>query len=149
MPLRPTLFALLALISSLASAAELTISAPWVREAPPGAAAMAAYMILKNPGTTEQILTAISSPISDNIQMHNTVHNNGVASMVQQPTLSIPAGGQLAFAPGGYHIMIMDPTPLKVGDKAPFTLQLQDGSTITVEAEVRRVMGADPRQHHH
>lgn len=149
MTLRPTLFTLLIIVSSLASAAELTVSDAWIREAPPGASAIAAYMVLENPGTTEQVLTTISSPISDNIQMHNMVYQNGVASMQQQHTISIPAAGQMVFAPGGYHIMIMDPKPLKAGDSVPFTLHLQDGSTISAEAEVRRVMGADPHQHHH
>jgi len=149
MNLRPTLFTLLAIVSTLASAADLNVNDPWVREAPPGASAIAAYMVLENPGATEQVLTEVSSPISDNVQIHRTIHSDGVARMEQQHAVSIPAGGQLAFESGGYHIMIMNPAPLKAGDKVPFTLQLQDGSTVTIEAEVRRVMGADPHQHHH
>jgi len=157
MTLRPTLFTLLSMIASVAltlaipsaSAAELTVNDPWVREAPPGAAAIAAYMVLENPGNTEQVLTAVSSPISDDVQIHRTIHSDGVARMEQQHSVSIPAGGQLAFESGGYHIMIMQPASLKAGDRVAFTLQLQDGSTVSVDAEVRRVMGADPHQHHH
>ena len=157
MTLRPTLFVLLSIFTSIAatlamptaSAAEITVIDPWVREAPPGATAIAAYMVLENPGDSEQVLTAVSSPISDDVQIHRTIHRDGVASMVQQHSVSIPAGGQLAFESGGYHIMIIDPKRVKAGDRVAFTLQLQDGSTVSVDAEVRRVMGADPHQHHH
>lgn len=149
MSLRSTLLVLLTVISSLASAAEITVSDAWVREAPPGASAIAAYMVVDNPGTDEQVLTGVSSPVSDNIQMHNMSYTDGVARMEQQLSIAIPAGGQLVFEPGGYHLMIMDPKPLKAGETVPFILELQDGSTIRMEAEVRRVMGADPHQHHH
>ena len=152
MTLRPTLLTLLALFT-LASAptfaADLNVSDPWIREAPPGASVVAMYMLLQNPGDTEQVLTAVSSPASDTVEIHRTLHLDGIASMEQQHSVSIPAGGQLAFEAGGYHIMVINPAPLKAGDKVPFTLQMQDGSSVVIEAEVRRVMGGDPHQHHH
>jgi len=146
---RLTTTLLLFCLSNIALAAELTVSDPWVREAPPGAAALAAYMLVANPGDSEQVITAISSPISDHVEMHRTLFNDGVASMQQQPSIAIPAGGQLAFEPGGYHIMVMSPPPLKAGDRVPFTLQLGNGDSVTIDAQVRRVMGGKGHAHHH
>lgn len=144
------LCALLLATSTLASATGLKIFDPWVREAPPGASALAAYMVLENSGDTVQVLTGISSPVSDSVEIHRTIITDGVARMVQQQSVTIPPGEKLTFESGGYHIMVMNPPALKAGERVPFTLQLQDGSTVDINAEVRRVMGGQHNpQHHH
>jgi len=141
---------LLLATSSLAGAADLKVSDPWVREAPPGASALAAYMVLENSGNTVQVLTAISSPVSDSVEIHRTIITDGVARMVQQQSVTIPPGEKVTFESGGYHIMVMNPPALKAGERVPFTLQLQDGGTVDIDAEVRRVMGGQHNhQHHH
>ncbi|WP_295629437.1 copper chaperone PCu(A)C [uncultured Corynebacterium sp.] len=51
---------------------------------------------------------------------------------------SIPAGGELAFAPGGAHLMIMDnEQPMEQGQLFTIVLEFSDGSTLTQELEVR------------
>ena len=153
LPRQPLVTLLLALVlintSISASASDITVSDPWVREAPPGASALAAYMVVENHGPTERVLSAVSSPISNMVEMHRSLYRDGIASMEQQQQITIPPAGTVEFAAGGYHVMVMNPAPLKAGDQAAFTLHFKNGETITVEAEVRRVMGGQGHQHHH
>ena len=146
---RLTLIALLTLLCSPTFAAELQVIDPWVREPPPGATVVGAFMELKNPGNDAIVIEAVSSPISDSVEMHRTVHSDGMARMVPQTTLTVPAGGSLVLEPGSYHLMIMNPPRLKAGDRVALTLQLADGSGVAIDAEVRRTVGGGHQHHHH
>jgi copper(I)-binding protein len=44
-------------------------------------------------------------------------------------SITVPAHGNVTFAPGGYHLMCMSPV-MKPGDKVAVTLTLQGGGTI-------------------
>ena len=149
MTTRSLLTLLLLATASFSSAAEITVTDPWVREAPPGATAIGAYLVLENSGDNERVLIAVSSPISDTVEIHRTIQTDGVARMEQQHAIIIPAGGRVVFEPGGFHLMIIGPGPVKAGDTVPFTLKMRDGGSVTMDAEVRRVMGGDAHQHHH
>jgi hypothetical protein len=79
--------------------------------------------------------------------MHNTVHENGVMSMHPVEALEVPAGGEVAFVPGGRHIMLYHPTrPYRAGDKVTLDLHFDGGERLRVVAEVR---AAAPDQHSH
>lgn len=116
----------------------------WIREAPPGAAAMAGYMNLMNPGDKAVILVGASSPAFAKVMLHRTVMDEGVAKMVHQNQIEIPAKGTVTFEPNGYHLMLMKPKQqLKVGDKVEVTLEFKDGTTQVVTHEVRAGMGME------
>jgi len=56
--------------------------------------------------------------------------------------VSVPAGGKIAFAPGGYHLMCESPTPkMKIGAKVPVVFSLSDGSAVAVAFSVRGANG--------
>jgi copper(I)-binding protein len=61
--------------------------------------------------------------------------------MVGVARVTIPAHGQFRFAPGGYHLMCMQPR-MRVGQVVPVTLRFADGSRITVRFAVRGADGA-------
>ncbi|NCA10312.1 copper chaperone PCu(A)C [bacterium] len=46
----------------------------------------------------------------------------------------MPARGEVAFQPGGLHVMLFDQTAPKAGDAVPVTLTCDDGSTVTFAA---------------
>jgi hypothetical protein len=53
-------------------------------------------------------------------------------------SVDIPAGGELAFKPGSYHVMLMGlKQELKTGDKVTLTLNFEKAGPVTVECEVR------------
>jgi periplasmic copper chaperone A len=54
----------------------------------------------------------------------------------------VPAGGRIAFAPGGYHLMCTAPKPaMKPGAKVPVVLHLSDGSAVAVGFTVKGANG--------
>ncbi len=130
----------LMLLASLVMAAEggLTVENAWIREAPPGARAMAGYMVVKNHTGSDRVLVGAASDAFGEVMLHRTIIEEGMAKMVHQMAITIPAKGAVTFEPNGYHVMLMAPKkPLKAGDKVEITLQFKDGATMKVVHEVR------------
>ncbi|HEY0720989.1 MAG TPA: copper chaperone PCu(A)C [Gammaproteobacteria bacterium] len=130
----------LMVLASLAAAAEggLVVENAWIREAPPGARAMAGYMVVKNHGTSDKVLVGAASDAFGEVMLHRTIIEEGMAKMVHQMAITIPAKGEVTFEPNGYHVMLMAPKkPLKAGDKVEITLMFKDGETVKVVHEVR------------
>jgi periplasmic copper chaperone A len=45
----------------------------------------------------------------------------------------VPANGTVAFSPGGYHVMLMQPKhAVNPGDKVVVTFELSDGSKLPI-----------------
>lgn len=128
----------------------LQVEDAWVREGPPTAQVLGGFMTLAN-GTDRPIrITEISSPDFERIEMHRSVTEDGVAKMVPQPSLTVPAGGDLVLAPGGYHLMLYEPKqPMRAGQRAQFILHIDSGQQIAAQAEVRAGMGHSMEHHHH
>lgn len=132
------LIAVAVTLSGAAHAAELMVKDRWIREAPPTATALAGYMVIHNGGDSDRVLVAAESPLFGEVQLHRTVMEEGMAKMIHQPSITIPAGGSLTFEPNGYHLMLMKPKqPLKAGDEVEITLTFEDGTTLPLSYEVR------------
>lgn len=118
--------------------ATLSVSAAWVREAPPGAGMTAAFLRLNNSGTHAVKLVAAASPAAGSVELHGHSHENGVMQMRAVPAVTIPAGGSVALEPGGLHLMVFElKTSPKAGEQFPLVLTFDDGSTLPVSADVR------------
>lgn len=135
---------LLALIVSawslLATAdATLQVEDAWVREAPPNAHMMAAYMTLKNTGSGDAVLTQVDSPAFDHVMLHKSEVVDGVARMIHQSEIVIPAKGAVELKPGSFHLMMPAPEKRLVeGDRVEFVLTFSNGDTTRVQADVRK-----------
>jgi hypothetical protein len=139
--MKRTLFALiLSLWSLLATAgATLQVENARVREAPPNAHMMAAYMTLNNPGSSDMVLTQVDSPAFGHVMLHKSEVVDGVARMIHQDEIVIPAKGAVELEPGGLHLMMPAPEKRLVeGDRVDFILTLSNGDTIRVQADVRK-----------
>ena len=109
----------------------------WVREAPPGAQMMSAYMTLKNTGPDDIVLASVGSPAFTMVMLHKSVIVDGIARMSHQDDLLIPAGGSVELKPGSFHLMMPAPDErLRSGDRVEFNLIFADGSTTRVQADV-------------
>jgi copper(I)-binding protein len=69
------------------------------------------------------------------LMLHKSQDDSGMAMMMNLQTITIPANGSVTFAPGGYHLMCMQPK-MKIGDQLPITLNFQDGSSLTTTMPV-------------
>ena len=109
----------------------------WVREAPPGAQMMSAYMTLKNTGPDDIVLASVGSPAFTMVMLHKSEIVDGIARMSHQDELLIPAGGSVELKPGSFHLMMPAPDErLRSGDRVEFNLIFADGSTTRVQADV-------------
>ena len=111
-----------------AATSSVTVEKPWIRYLLPNIPA-AGYMMLQNTGDNAAVLTAAASPACGMLMLHESQDDSGMAMMMDVPSVTIPAHGSISFAPGGFHLMCMQPR-MKVGDNVPVTLSFQDGSTL-------------------
>jgi copper(I)-binding protein len=76
------------------------------------------------------------------LMIHQSSNKGGMSGMDMVDKVDVPAGGKIAFAPGGYHLMCTDPTPrLKIGARVPVLLSLSDGTAVAVAFAVRGATG--------
>jgi len=119
--------------------AGVAIRDAWVRETPPGMTMMAGYMKLRNHTSRPQVLVAASSSGFESVMFHRTVVKNGVAAMVHESQIELAANASLLFAPGDYHLMLMNPKrPLRAGDPVVINLEFRGGLVLPVSFEVRK-----------
>ncbi|MEE9493950.1 MAG: copper chaperone PCu(A)C [Gammaproteobacteria bacterium] len=117
----------------------LIISNVWVREAPPGAAMLAAYLTIENQSDKGRELEFVVSKYFSHVMMHKSEVIDGVAKMLHQDKLSIPAHGKLELKPGGFHLMMPAPEKaLEAGDTVYFRLYFANGESLPVKAIVKR-----------
>lgn len=109
----------------------------WVRAAD-SSATTAGYFTLHNTAKGPYYIVAATGMLCDDIQLHETVHDGALTSMREISRLVVPAGGKVEFKPGSNHAMLIGlRQKLEPGDDVRFTLLLENGGTIEIEAEVR------------
>lgn len=135
--------------NSAYAATALEAQSAWVQEAPPGAAVMAAYMIIRNPGAQAQTLVSAASPDFAAAEIHSSRIVNGTASMTQLKDLTIPPQGQQVFAPGGAHLMLMQPRrALRAGDMVRLRLHFNNANTLDITVPVTHAPPGNDHHHH-
>ena len=115
-----------------ADAAAVRASHAWIRVLP-GDLPAAGYARLENRSGESIALVGARSASYRRIMLHESLTSGGMSEMKRVSHLTIPAHGEAALAPGGYHLMLMDAVhPVKPGDKVTITLLFAGGSTRTV-----------------
>ncbi|MCC5810418.1 MAG: copper chaperone PCu(A)C [Ectothiorhodospiraceae bacterium] len=125
----------------------------WVREMPAVAQHSAAYMVLENNGEETRELVGGSSPQFGRVEIHESVEEDGVARMVKQESLRIPAGEKVVLEPGGYHVMLMrrEVDALRDGDYVDLELEFDNGARKMLRVPVRKAEAGHGGHHggHH
>jgi periplasmic copper chaperone A len=135
----PIFFCLFLLTASQVLAGDVSVTDPWIREAPPGAKALSAYMKISNNSTEPVTLKSVSSPDFPMIRIHQTKMHEGMAHMQKQASLQIDPGESVTLEPNSYHLMLMHPVrSLQAGDEVKFQIQLSNGELLDVKAIVRK-----------
>lgn len=130
-----------ALFACCAVAGDVTVSGGWFRALPANLPS-GGYFSLHNGRDKPVVLKAADSPACGMLMFHRSVHTSGMEHMMPAGDLDVPAGGTLVFAPGGLHLMCMEPTSaMKPGSSVPVTLEFADGSSLTSDFAVRGASG--------
>ena len=102
------LFALALNAPALAAPKGVSIEQPWIRliiKARPAAG----YFTLRNESEKPVTLTSVQSSACGMAMLHQSIQENGVDKMVHVKSVTVKPHATLTFAPGGYHVMCMQP----------------------------------------
>jgi copper(I)-binding protein len=123
------------------AAGPLAVSDAWIR-AMPASIPSGGYFTLRNGTAKDVILTGAATPACGSLMLHQSEMTGGMSSMHHVDEVDVPAGGSVAFAPGGYHLMCMQATSaITPGGNVPVTLMFKDGSKLTASFSVRNAAG--------
>ncbi len=120
---------------------DITVSDAWIRALPPSVPS-GGYFTLHNGGGGAVTLTGAESPACGMMMLHKSEDHGGMGSMSDVTAVQIRAGGTLAFAPGGYHLMCMHAgAAIKPGNTVDVTLQFAGRPAITTAFLVKNASG--------
>ncbi len=116
----------------------------WIRLSPNKDAPSAGYFVAHG-GDGGAQLRGVLTDYALKVEMHETVTENGRASMKAVERVDIPAGESVAFAPGGKHLMLwgVNDTAISRG-KMQLTFLMSNGDRLLVDAVVMKPGAAGP-----
>ncbi len=133
----PQSLVILLLVFSSSAIAELDIHNAWIKNLPPVVAVRAGYMTIRNTQANAVSILAIRSDVFASIGIHRTVSENGMMRMEPVPVLVIEPKSTVKLAPGGLHLMMMNPgEPTSPGDLLQIVIELDNGSTQNITMTV-------------
>lgn len=122
---------------------DLEVSQVFVTEPATGERA-AMYFSLTNNGSVDDQLLAVSTAAAGVAEIHRTENDGGMMKMVPVDALTVPAGGRVDLAPGGYHVMLLELTgPLSPDDRFDVTLRFRHAGDVVARARVIRYEDVD------
>lgn len=142
-PIRASSFLLFVLTTCIALPACARDCAPavkegWVRLPPVAMPMLAGFGRITNPCGSAVTIVGASSPSFGDVSVHETRIVDGVSRMRAVPELQVEAGGEATLAPGGLHLMLMQPKgALAPGESVQVEFQLDGGGVLKGEFEVR------------
>ena len=122
---------------------KITIVDARSRPSPMSAANGAAYMVVLNGLDADVQLVSAESDISEVVETHETVNDEGVMRMIPMPDgYPVPAGGMVELKPGGKHIMLINlVAPLETGQEFDLTVNFDNGESMTITVPVVEMDG--------
>lgn len=117
--------------------ATVSASACWIRMLP-APAPSGGFLLVRNAGSQDAVVKGASSPDYGMVMVHQTTEDQGMSKMSMVHEVVIPAGQELAFKPGSYHVMLEQPVrPIAVGEHVQLDLALADGERVSASCEVK------------
>ncbi|WP_027072735.1 MULTISPECIES: copper chaperone PCu(A)C [unclassified Luteimonas] len=114
------------------------IDSAWIRKPPMAMPMMAGFAEIRNPCAEPVRIVAARSPAFGAVELHETTRVDGVSRMRHVEALDVPARGTVVLAPGGLHLMLMQPKDEAVeGSTLEVELELDDGRRLAAGFQVR------------
>lgn len=117
----------------------------WVRLPAVAGRPAAAYFTLHGGGAPER-LVKVESALAGRAELHASMKGMaGMTTMTPVDGIDLPAGGTIAFAPAGYHVMLFGlDAAVKPGTAVPIRFGFASGRTIEGEAKTVPAGGDAP-----
>lgn len=120
-----------------ASVGAIQVIEPWARPAVGGGNG-AAYIVLKNGGTADRLVSA-RSDVARSVEIHTMEMSGNTMQMRPVDGIDLPANGQVELKPGGYHVMLIGLNKeLKPNDTFDVKLQFEKAGPVDVKVQVRQ-----------
>lgn len=126
--------------------ADLTVDHPMIFETAKSVKVAGGYMTITNTGTTADTLLEVRTAAVPRVELHlSQTDENGVARMIKQDGIEIPAGSTVTLKPGGLHVMFMglSDDPLEEGEKIDATLVFQTAGELAVTFNIEERSAGD------
>jgi len=135
---------LVAALSGCQSApAELEVENAWAKAAESGMTAV--FADISNPGGEDITMVGGTTDVAQMVELHEVA--DGVMQQ-KEGGIVVPANSTISLMPGADHIMIMGLNgPLLAGETITVTIELDNGDTLEVTADVRDYQGANEEYH--
>jgi copper(I)-binding protein len=136
-PLALFLIFLIATLSGCGSN-NLEVKDAWARPGNNGAMS-AVYFSVVNSSDQDDVLLSADSDVAEHVELHmSMMSDEGTMSMQPQENVPIPNGSEVAFEPGGLHVMLINlESDLRPGDGFSLSLNFQQAGTVEIEVPVR------------
>ncbi|KQN01631.1 MULTISPECIES: copper chaperone PCu(A)C [Sphingomonas] len=123
-------------LASCSPPKELSVDGAWVRLGAVTGRPAAAYFTVHG-GPTPTTLISATTDVAIRSEMHETMDKGGMSTMTPLAKVEIPANTDVAFAPGGRHVMLFDMNSgIKPADRVTLTFAFADGTRIINNATV-------------
>ncbi len=123
-------------LASCSPPKELSVDGAWVRLGAVTGRPAAAYFTVHG-GPTPTTLISATTDVAIRSEMHETMDKSGMSTMTPLARVEIPANTDVAFAPGGRHVMLFDMNSgIKPADRVTLTFAFADGTRIINNATV-------------
>lgn len=128
------------LAAACGGSGDLEVSDAWARNSARMQDAGAVYLTINGGNEADRLLSAsVPAAVAARAELHeSSMADDGQMMMQMLPAIEVPADGEVALAPGGLHVMLMQlADPLDVGEEFDVTLTFEQAGTVTVTVEVR------------
>ncbi len=123
-------------LASCSPPKELSVDGAWVRLGAVTGRPAAAYFTVHG-GPTPATLISVTTDVAIKSEMHETMDKGGLSTMAPLAKVEIPPNTDVAFAPGGRHVMLFNMNSgIKPADRVMLTFAFADGTRILNNATV-------------
>lgn len=135
---------------AVAQAPTVAVTDAWARATTSTARVGGVFLTLTATGGEDRVVSA-ASPVTERIELHETLRDGDVMKMREVPRLVLPAGVPTVLKPGAHHIMLIGlKRPLNRGETFPLTITFEKAPPVTVTVTVQAAGASMPGgQHRH
>lgn len=144
------IFVLALLLSACTAQEGITVHNAWMRPTVQGNNG-AAYFVLNNHSTDSDELVEVSSDVAESVEMHESSMPEGTGIMQMNQVFSLPLTGrsEVAFEPGGLHIMLVKVyRDLSIGENIELTLHFKNHEDLAIKVSVEEFAPAGNEHSH-
>jgi len=110
----------------------IKVSSAYVTPPFPGRDVAGGFFQITNHGADDRLVSAASS-ISDAVEIHTHIEENGVMKMRKVDGVDLAKGETIAFQPGSYHLMMYGANIPEGTETVSVTLTYENADSMTLE----------------